>query len=204
MSHVTEPIVFRAATVLVLLAFVVHRAYYTRKYPPPESETVDKLKPGLVTRLSSALSVLALIATAIYVVAPARIAWASLPLPTWLRAVGLVLAGAGFALLEWSHRSLGREWSDQPRLTQSQRLVEGGPYRWIRHPIYASFLLILGSTLLLSANWLVGLAWIMSVGLEVEARIGFEEDRMASHFGDDYRAYAARTGRLFPRLRRPA
>jgi protein-S-isoprenylcysteine O-methyltransferase Ste14 len=69
--------------------------------------------------------------------------------------VGVALAG--FALLEWSHRSLGAEWSEQPRLTQSQRLVQSGPYRWVRHPIYCSFLLILGSTLLISANALVGL-----------------------------------------------
>jgi protein-S-isoprenylcysteine O-methyltransferase Ste14 len=79
-------------------------------------------------------------------------------------------------------------------------LVQSGPYHWIRHPIYASFLLILGSTLLISANALVGLAWIGSVGIDAAVRIRYEETRMSARFGEAYVAYAARTGRLFPRL----
>jgi protein-S-isoprenylcysteine O-methyltransferase Ste14 len=196
----TEPPIFRFLTAALLIAFLAHRAYYTRKFPPPEAATVDKLRPGLASRVAEVLSILALGASAIYVIDPRWIAWASLPIPSWTRWFGVGLALSGFALLEWSHRSLGREWSEQPRLTQSQRLVQSGPYRWVRNPIYSSFLLILGSTLLISANWLVGLLWIASVGLDTAIRIRYEEAMMGARFGDEYRAYAARTGRLFPRL----
>jgi protein-S-isoprenylcysteine O-methyltransferase Ste14 len=196
----TEPPIFRFLAAALLIAFVAHRAYYTRKFPPSEAATVDKLQPGLAARLASILSILALAASAAYVIDPSWIAWAALPLPLWSRWIGVVLALAGFALLEWSHRALGREWSEQPRLTQSQRLVQSGPYHWVRHPIYTSFLVILGSTLLITANWLVGLLWITSVAIDTAVRIRYEEALMSARFDDEYRVYAARTGRLFPRL----
>jgi protein-S-isoprenylcysteine O-methyltransferase Ste14 len=195
----TEPLIFRFLLALDLLVFVAHRAYYTRKFPAPEDETVRKLESTAASRLAAVLSVVALIASLIYVVYPPLIAWAALPFPIWLRWLGVGIAAAGFLLLEWSHRALGRNWSDQPRITRSQRLVEIGPYRRIRHPIYAAFLLILGSTLLISANWLVGLCWIVSVAIESGVRMGYEERAMREQFGDAYREYERRTGRLIPR-----
>ena len=196
----TEPAIFRFLTAAILIGFVAHRAYYTRKYPPSDAATVDKLRPSLASRLASILSFAALAATAIYVIDPRWIAWASLPLPLWSRWFGVGVAIVGFGLLEWAHHSLGREWSDQPRLTQSQRLVQSGPYHWIRHPIYTSFTLILGSTLLITATWLVGLAWIASMAIEFTVRIRYEETLMSARFGEEYRDYSSRTGRLFPRL----
>jgi protein-S-isoprenylcysteine O-methyltransferase Ste14 len=196
----TEPVIYRFLVAIVLLAFVFHRRYYMRKYPPAEAATVDKLRPGIASRIASLLSVVALVATVVYVISPAWVAWAALALPAWARWLGVVIALLGFGLLEWSQRSLGQEWSEQPRITQSQRLIQSGPYRWIRHPIYASFLLILGSTLLISANALVGLAWIGSVGIDAAVRIRYEETRMSARFGEAYLAYGARTGRLIPRL----
>ena len=79
-------------------------------------------------------------------------------------------------------------------------MIASGPYRWIRHPIYAAFLLILGSLLLISANWFVGGMWIGMTGLGVASRIRMEEAMMVGQFGEQYRAYLRRTGRLFPRI----
>lgn len=79
-------------------------------------------------------------------------------------------------------------------------MITGGPYRWIRHPIYAAFLLILGSPLLISANWFVGGLWIAMTGLDIASRIRTEEAMMLGQFGEQYQAYMRRTGRLFPRI----
>ena len=85
-------------------------------------------------------------------------------------------------------------------MMKEQTLITSGPYRTIRHPIYTAFLLILGSTLLISANWLVGLCWIGMTMLEIVSRIRFEESLMVEYFGDEYRAYMQRTGRLLPKV----
>jgi protein-S-isoprenylcysteine O-methyltransferase Ste14 len=85
-------------------------------------------------------------------------------------------------------------------MIREQSLVTSGPYRLIRHPIYMAFLLILGATLLISANWFIGLAWIGMTVLEITSRIGFEETLMLEYFGDQYRQYMKSTGRLFPKF----
>ena len=141
----TEPLIYRILVAVLLLVFIAHRAYYNRKFPPPEGETADKLESSRSATLSAVIFILAFISTAIYIFFPSLISWASIPLPDWLRWLGLGIAGAGFLLLEWSQRALGQTWSDQPRITETQQLVQTGPYRWVRHPIYSAFLLILGS-----------------------------------------------------------
>lgn len=112
------------------------------------------------------------------------------------------MALSGFMLLQWAQNTLGKNWSDTPRMMKAQALVTSGPYQFIRHPIYTAFILILGSTLFISANWLIGLSWAGMAALEIASRIGFEESLMLEYFGDQYRAYMKMTGRLWPRLTR--
>src|SRR4029434_9845319 len=81
-----------------------------------------------------------------------------------------------------------------------QQFVTDAPYRWIRHPIYLAFLLILGSTLLITSNWLIGALWLLATSIDVLDRIRYEERSMLAHFGDTYRAYIHRTGALLPRI----
>ncbi len=196
----TEPMTYRILVAVLLLAFVSHRAYYNRRFPPAEIETIDKFTSGRGTTLSAIVFFLAFVSTAIYIFFPNPISWASVPLPAWLRWFGLIIASAGFLLLEWSHRALGQNWSDQPRITSSQQLIQTGPYHWIRHPIYSAFLLILGSTLLITANWLVGGLWIAAVASDAIIRIRYEEAVLLDRFGDDYQDYQRRTGRFIPRF----
>jgi len=191
--------IFRILLAAVLIAFIAHRGYYSRKLARPDSQVVTARAASPLTVLANVLSVVALLATAIYLIAPGRLAWAALPLPTWTRWAGLGVSLAGFALLQWAHSALSRNWSDQPRLLADQTLVTTGPYHWVRHPIYTAFLLILSAPLLLSANWLVGLAWIGSTALEVGSRVRYEEALLAETFGASYESYTKTTGRLLPR-----
>lgn len=190
---------FRLMLALLLAAFVIHRGYYSRKLPPKAETTVAQHEAGITTRLASILGVTALLSTIVYILAPASMTWASLPIPAWLRWFGVGLALVGFGLLQWSQNTLGRNWSDTPRLMVQQTLVTDGPYRWMRHPIYSAFLLILGAPLFVSANWFVGGAWLGMTALDVWSRVRFEEAIMMERFGEAYQAYMQRTGRLLPR-----
>lgn len=190
---------FRIILPVLILAFAAHRGYYVRKHGE-ERDTLKKREEGWVSKIAGTLGMIGFIGTLLYAVNPSWLAWASLPLPLWLRWTGVGIALLGFALLQWSQNTLGKSWSDTPRMIKEQSLITSGPYRFIRHPIYTAFLLILGSTLLISANWLIGLTWLGMTLLEVASRIGFEENLMIEYFGEQYRAYMKRTGRLLPRL----
>ena len=192
-------ILFRIILPVLIITFAAHRGYYVHKYGE-EQNTLKTRAEGLPSRIASVLGMIGFIASLMYAINPNWVGWASLPFPLWLRWLGVGIALVGFALLQWAQNTLGKNWSDNPRMIKEQSLITSGPYQFIRHPIYTGFILILGSTLLISANWLIGFAWIGMTALEVASRIGFEENLMLEYFGDQYREYMKRTGRVLPRI----
>jgi protein-S-isoprenylcysteine O-methyltransferase Ste14 len=191
--------IFRIILPALIIAFSAHRGYYVRKYGE-EQDTLKKREEGLTSRVASFLGLIGFVAVIAFVIDPDWVSWAALPLPLWLQWAGVGIALLGFALLQWSQNTLGKNWSDTPRMIKEQSLITSGPYQFIRHPIYTAFLLILGSTLLISANWFIGFAWIGMTVLEVASRVSFEENLMLEYFGEQYHAYMKRTGRLLPKL----
>lgn len=195
-----NPMIFRVILPIIVVAFAAHRGYYIKKHTRPDAETVKEREEGTASKIASLLAMLALIATAIFAIIPSWLDWAALPFANWLRWTGVVIALLGFALLQWAQITLGRSWSDTPRMMNEQTHVTSGPYHFVRHPIYTAFLLILGSTLLVSANWLIGLSWLGMTLLEISSRIQYEENLMIEFFGDQYREYMKTTGRIFPKF----
>ena len=192
--------VFRVLLPALIVAFAFHRGYYVKNHSKPEEATLKKREEGLASKISGVLGLIGFMAMVAFAINPDWLAFAHLSFPSWLRWTGVALALIGFALLQWAQVTLGKSWSDTPRMMKEQTLITSGPYQFIRHPIYTAFVLILGSTLLISANWLIGLAWLGMTILEVVSRIGFEESLMLEYFGDQYQEYMKKTGRLLPRL----
>jgi protein-S-isoprenylcysteine O-methyltransferase Ste14 len=192
--------IFRVVLPILILAFVTHRWYYVKTQSKPEDATLKKREEGIVSKIASTLGLLGFISTLAYIISPKWLAWASLPFPIWLRWAGVVISLLGFGLLQWSQVTLSNSWSDTPRMMKGQSLITSGPYHAIRHPIYTAFILILGSTLFISSNWLIGLCWAGMTVLETASRIRFEESLMVEYFGEQYRDYMKKTGRLFPKV----
>jgi protein-S-isoprenylcysteine O-methyltransferase Ste14 len=117
------------------------------------------------------------------------------------------LGGVGAALmtlaiwLYWrSHADLGRNWSPSLQLREDHELVTEGVYRYVRHPMYASEWLWGIAQALLLHNWVAGWAGLaLFVPLYV-LRVPREERMMLDRFGEEYRAYMNRTGRVVPQL----
>ncbi len=192
--------VFRILLPCLIVSFMLHRGYYVRNHTKPDAATVRQREEGIASKLAGLLGMAGFLSRIAWVINPAWLSWTSFSLPAWARWTGLGSAILGFILLQWAQVTLANSWSDTPRMMKEQTLITNGPYKWIRHPIYSAFLLILSSTLLISANWLVGLCWLGMTVIEVISRIGFEEALMIEYFGDRYRTYMKQTGRLLPRL----
>lgn len=113
--------------------------------------------------------------------------------PLWLRSAGTPVTIAGFIVALWGLVYLRRSLSIIP---EARRLVTEGPYRVIRHPLYAAEILV-ASAILLSepALWAV-LAFIPFIGVQL-LRASFEE-RLLTRTFPGYAAYAARTWRIIP------
>ncbi len=116
-----------------------------------------------------------------------------------LRVVGLTIGLAGAALLTWACLRLGRFLMHEAAVREDHTLIDSGPYRLVRHPVYTGFLALLLGAGLASLNVGVLLIWPFSLlGILIQA--ASEEQLLAARFGQDYERYAGRVGRLLPRL----
>jgi len=195
-------VVFRILLPSMLLSYMFHRGYYTRRLENRRVQPDIRMGRNFSTLIAGGMGILAFLSSLAYVLRPEWIAWANLRLPAWLRWTGVLIFFCGFALLQWSQVALGRNWSDEPTLLKDQQLISSGPYRYIRHPIYAAIVLILGAPMFVSSNGVVGLPWLSMTIIGVHERVIFEEALMLKRFGEHYKDYTARTGRWIPRLSR--
>ena len=66
--------------------------------------------------------------------------------PKGFTIASMVLGPASVGLAWFAVRHLGKQWRIQAALSEDHELVQTGPYRWVRHPIYASMLGMLLAT----------------------------------------------------------
>jgi len=130
--------------------------------------------------------------------------WPEPPLLVWYHAPAFVYAGivvtlAGVALLVASKRALGWNYSPGFDGYVPFRIVEDGPYRYLRHPMYAGRIIIaIGAFVMTGSTWLI-LAGIVGASLYWHAALLEEVD--LGHWFPIYHLYTHRTNRFIPGLR---
>jgi protein-S-isoprenylcysteine O-methyltransferase Ste14 len=186
----------------IIFAVTAGTAAYHRLRAAGSGEWVSRRDEGLPMLLTLrpaglllGLSVLA------YLIEPGWMAWAALELPVWLRWAGAAIGLAAALFVHWTLETLGKNLTDTVALQVGHTLVTSGPYRWVRHPYYVGFLLLVLATFLLTQNWFIGLVGLL-VFILLAVRTPTEERKLVERFGDEYRHYMARTGRFIPRFGR--
>jgi len=119
----------------------------------------------------------------------------------WLpvQVVGLAVGLAGAVLLVWASILLGRLLIHEAAVREDHALIESGPYRFVRHPVYAGYLALLLGSGVASLNVYLWFLWPVSL-LGIRIQGASEEQLLEERFGQDYLRYVRRTGRLVPRL----
>jgi len=114
-----------------------------------------------------------------------------LPAAGYLTATALILCGNVLTLFVVWH--LGRSFSIVP---QARRLVTGGPYSLVRHPLYlAEEMMVIGTALLCFSPMSVAL---VALHVVVQIRRMVYEEQVLSRAFSDYSAYMAQTWRTIP------
>lgn len=111
---------------------------------------------------------------------------------------GIVLIVIGIILRQWAIFTLGRFFTLTVGIQKNQKVVDYGPYRFIRHPSYLGLLIVLLGIDVALQSWVGVLAIVVISGLAIGYRIHIEEKVMVSEFGEDYLKYMKRTRRLIP------
>lgn len=189
---------FRIA-LLAVIAGAAAVAVSHRRRAASSNEPICRADEGYWMAISLRLGGLTLwLSTLAYLLAPASVQFASLPLPTPLRWSAVVVALASVWLMHWTLSKLGKNLTDTVVTRREASLVTDGPYRWVRHPYYVVSALLMGSVTLLTANALIGAASLLVLVL-LAIRTPNEERHLIERFGDSYRQYMRQTGRFWPR-----
>lgn len=117
----------------------------------------------------------------------------------WIARKWWPLEIAGGALLTWAVFTMGlRHLRTHPEVSPGAPLLTRGPYRWIRHPMYAGVLLGMAALVLERPTWERALLWL-SLLAALLAKLTVEESLLKQRF-PDYAEYCRRTKRLVPFL----
>jgi protein-S-isoprenylcysteine O-methyltransferase Ste14 len=118
-----------------------------------------------------------------------------------------VIHGWGLPLLAWGYlqyRLVGnyraRMGGGGPGIAiPPERIVESGPYRWVRNPMYLGHLIFFAGLALTLGSW-IALAVLAFHAFWFDRRVREDEERLAGLFGDPYREYCRRVKRWIPGL----
>jgi protein-S-isoprenylcysteine O-methyltransferase Ste14 len=110
---------------------------------------------------------------------------------------GFALEVVGVAFAIWAREHLGRLWSGTITLKEGHRIVQSGPYRLARHPIYTGILTGVVGVVVARGDLAALLALVMFV-LGVARKIAIEETLLGSRFGEEYAAYRAKVRAIIP------
>jgi protein-S-isoprenylcysteine O-methyltransferase Ste14 len=80
---------------------------------------------------------------------------------------------------------------------QGHELIERGPYRYVRHPIYTGLLLALVGTALLFGEWRAVLGFVIMF-VSFWRKLRLEETWLSEYFGPAYGEYMQRVKALIP------
>lgn len=113
----------------------------------------------------------------------------------------MILAPPSVALGWAATRHLGKQWRYEAALIEDHVLIQTGPYRWVRHPIYASMLGMLLATGAARTWWPMFIAAVIVFLAGTEIRVRAEDRLLAERFQESFVAYRSRVPAYIPFIR---
>jgi protein-S-isoprenylcysteine O-methyltransferase Ste14 len=113
---------------------------------------------------------------------------------------GVCVFVMGMALRLYSIIYLGPFFTNNVAIAKDHRLIDSGPYRYIRHPSYTGALMLFFGLGLSMGNWLSVVVIIVPVFAAFWWRMGIEETALLDALGEPYCCYMKSTKRLVPMI----
>jgi protein-S-isoprenylcysteine O-methyltransferase Ste14 len=122
----------------------------------------------------------------------------TIPYPVVAATAGTILLIAGAVLRRYCFNALGKSFTGIVIVSQDQRIVQDGVYRFVRHPSYTAALLMFTGIGLALGSW-ISLALLFLVHCYLYGiRVAVEEKALLQTLGKPYREYMLRTKRFIP------
>ena len=173
----------------VFYAYWLASAAFTKK-----TEARESFIGSLIYRLPVALAAMVLVYAPRM---PRPMSAVIFPSTTPICVLVIAFSTTGLVICIWARITLGRNWSSVVVLKVDHELVQAGPYRFVRHPIYSGFILMFAAIVLLVGRVAGILAFCLFVYSFV-LKLRREERMMLKQFPTAYPEYVRKTKRLVP------
>jgi len=199
----SDEIPFRMIIAAQLMTMAWVRAYFgaPRGEQSGEASATRRAESGWLTTTLGILALLNFGAIFAYLVNPKLLRWSAFLVPAPIRWIAILTSCLGAAGEIWAAVSLGASYSPLLRVAEERVVVTVGPYRWIRHPLYAFALPLMVGWAVAAGSWFILATATVLIMVLVIIRVPREESMMLEGFGKSYRQYMKGTGRFIPRLR---
>ncbi len=183
----------------ILAAYVILIAYFAITESRRKGQAATTLRGGPFDQASTRLLSLAVAINIILLIVALGLNYFQLGLTVdvigW---IGIAVMLCGITLRMWAVQTLGRFYTRTLRISESQRVVQEGPYKNVRHPGYLGVILLWVGAGLATVNWIVAALVTLTVIAAYRYRINAEERMLVASFGEQYEAYMKHTWRLLP------
>lgn len=123
--------------------------------------------------------------------------WDLTPRTDLAHGIGAIVCAFGLFIAIWARNTLAGNWSSAVTFKQGHELIQTGPYRFVRHPIYTGLLLMCLGTAIVRGHLSSWVGFLMQcTGFWI--KLHQEESLMLRHFPGEYAAYRSRVKALFP------
>lgn len=193
-----EGLVLRLILLGYFALYVMIRAYYRTK-TGTLNEKPSQLE-GILPAFRAIMRIPYAIVFAAWFAMLGLVQWFSIGMPAWFQWSGSLVMLASLLMLTWVHKTLGLNFSSTLKVREYQTLVTCGPYHRIRHPMYTAVFLSVIGICMITSNWLILAFSLPMMAPAIANRMTREETMLIEKFGDEYRRYMGRTGRLLPKI----
>ena len=187
------------ALIVLVVSLTISGSYRARAREL--SGTIERRREGglvLAARAAGGLGAFASIV--LHAVLPAWMAWGTFAGPSWVAELGVALGLLVVPGVLWVFSSIGRNVSETVLTKTRHDLVQHGPYRWIRHPLYSVGVALILAEGLMLMSWVVLLFALAASTVFRFIVVPIEEKQLEAKFGESYRHYKDRTGAMLPRI----
>jgi protein-S-isoprenylcysteine O-methyltransferase Ste14 len=181
----------------LVIAMNLIRIYYQKRYRTSHIVKESEIAPKREKLLTQIMFLVLAVPGMIWLFTP-WLSFGQFALPDAVRVAGFIVGAYSMWWFYRIHRTLGDNWSPVLEIRREHTLITGGPYRYVRHPMYSDMTLWLVSFVLITANWFYAITLCVGLAILFVVRIPDEERLMMERFGEQYRAYMKRTKRLIP------
>ena len=182
----------RALVVILWLAWIAYWIAAARQ--TAANRRTETLLTGASYRIPLLIGVILMVLSNLSVPGIGFSLW---PLNPFILGVAVILTIAGLSFAVWARLHLGKYWSGRITLKVDHRVIQTGPYAWVRHPIYSGLILALLGTAISrgTVQAFLGFAFMLVSFLR---KLTLEENWLRSHFGTEYQLYQKRVRALIP------